>query len=132
MIFMMVLLCTYPNVCTLMEPEDKQRAEMDEEALQPGLPEGAMFMRQLSSSAIFFIESSNPFRKCKVFDISQTNQVALTVERVPRGYRPYPGCMFVRNHDICIVFILGINFVFQTQINEYIHYVNICRLLHFT
>lgn len=74
----------------------KPKARLLEGEQQPGLMEGAMFVRELSRSAIFHMECVNPFKKCKVFDLSHTNKEPLTLEQVPVGYRPYSGCLFVR------------------------------------
>ncbi len=72
---------------------------VDGGAEQIGLLQGAMFVRELSSSAIFHMECVNPFKKCKVFDISHTNKEPLTLVQVPREYRPYVGCLFVRSFN---------------------------------
>ncbi len=61
--------------------------------------EGAMFLNDVSRSAIFHLECTNPFKKMKVFDLSKVNRKPLTVEQVPLGYRPYSGCLFVRYYQ---------------------------------
>ncbi len=60
-----------------------------------GPAEGAMFLSDVSRSAIFHIECTNPFKKIKLFDLSTVNKEPLTVEQVPLGYRSYSGCLFV-------------------------------------